>query len=173
MSSRDSRLVAYLFVGAGEAMQPLVQINKLMLSTLSERVPIVGWASVSDSEIRHCTQKENEDVGGNRAERDKEVRELLEMIDNLVQANKGKYYTNDMYKRNEKNETVLTDIQGKKWRTSYFPVEVGCRSFVSQTCWRALGSLGLTGTVRRSLVGKVRRQTQEASGWVWRKREKQ
>lgn len=40
--------------------------------------------------------------GGNHADREVEVIELLEMIDNLVTENEGKYYTNDMYKRNEK-----------------------------------------------------------------------
>ncbi|CAC5417465.1 unnamed protein product [Mytilus coruscus] len=72
-----------------------------------------------------------------------------------------------------KYQELVTDIQEKNWRTWYFPVEVGCRGFVSQTFWRALGSLGLTGPVRRSLVGKVGRQAEEASGWVWRKREEQ
>ncbi|XP_052072873.1 GTPase IMAP family member 7-like [Mytilus californianus] len=39
---------------------------------------------------------------GNRAEREEEVKELLQMIDDLVKENEGKYYTNDMYKRTEK-----------------------------------------------------------------------
>ncbi|XP_071145365.1 uncharacterized protein [Mytilus edulis] len=72
-----------------------------------------------------------------------------------------------------KYQELVIDIQEKNWRTWYFPVEVVCRGFVSQTFWRALGSLGLTEPVRRSLVGKVGRQAEEASGWVWRKREEQ
>ncbi|CAG2197927.1 unnamed protein product [Mytilus edulis] len=40
--------------------------------------------------------------GGNRADREAEVIELLEMVDDLVKENNGKYYTNDMYERNEK-----------------------------------------------------------------------
>ncbi|XP_071171102.1 uncharacterized protein [Mytilus edulis] len=70
-------------------------------------------------------------------------------------------------------QKLVTDIQEKNWRAWYFPVEVGCRGFVSQALWRGLGSLGLTGTVRRCLVGKVGKQAEEASGWVWRKREEQ
>ncbi|OPL20263.1 hypothetical protein AM593_04067, partial [Mytilus galloprovincialis] len=42
------------------------------------------------------------DNGGYRADREAEVIELLEMIDDLVKENEGSYYTNDMYKRNEK-----------------------------------------------------------------------
>ena len=56
-----------------------------------------------------------------------------------------------------KYQELVTDIQEKNWGIWYFPVEVGCRGFVSQTFWRALGPLGLTGPVRRSLVGKVGR----------------
>ncbi|XP_063448219.1 GTPase IMAP family member 4-like [Mytilus trossulus] len=40
--------------------------------------------------------------GGNRADREAEVIELLEMVDDLVKENDGKYYTNDMYEINEK-----------------------------------------------------------------------
>ncbi|CAG2225381.1 unnamed protein product [Mytilus edulis] len=65
--------------------------------------------------------------GGNRADREAEVIELLEMIDDLVKENDGKYYTNDMYKRNEKilkerweeekrkeTEKLETEIQSAK-----------------------------------------------------------
>jgi len=72
-----------------------------------------------------------------------------------------------------KYQQLVADIQDKNWRAWYFPVEVGCRGFVAQSFWRALGSLGLTGPGRRSLVGKVERQAEEASGWIWRKRDEQ
>ncbi|VDH91075.1 Hypothetical predicted protein [Mytilus galloprovincialis] len=65
--------------------------------------------------------------GGNRADREAEVIELLEMVDDLVKENDGKYYTNDMYKRNEKllkerweeekrkeTEKLETEIQSAK-----------------------------------------------------------
>ncbi|CAG2223731.1 unnamed protein product [Mytilus edulis] len=104
--------------------------------------------TVADSEIRHCSQKKSEDIdgsdlrwllnrteyrytafgyGGNRADREAEVIELLEMVDNLVKENDGKYYTNYMYKRNEKllkerweeekqkeTEKLETEIQSAK-----------------------------------------------------------
>ena len=72
-----------------------------------------------------------------------------------------------------KYDQLVTDIQNKNWKVWYFPVEVGCRGFVSQSLWRALGFLGLTGPGRRNLVGKVERQAETASGWIWRKRDEQ
>ena len=72
-----------------------------------------------------------------------------------------------------KYDQLVTDIQNKNWKVWYFPVEVGCRGFVAQSLWRALGFLGLTGPGRRNLVGKVERQAETASGWIWRKRDEQ
>ena len=50
---------------------------------------------------------------------------------------------------------MVTDIQEKKRRTWDFPVEVSCRGFVSQTIWKVLGSLGLTGPVKVACLEKL------------------
>ena len=60
-----------------------------------------------------------------------------------------------------KYQELVAEIQENNWRTWYFPVEVGCRGFVSQTFWRAMGSIGLMGSPRRSLVGKTGKQAKE------------
>ncbi|XP_071176224.1 uncharacterized protein [Mytilus edulis] len=70
-----------------------------------------------------------------------------------------------------KYQELVTDIQEKNRRTWYFPVEEECKGFVSQTFWRALGSLELTG-IEKKFVGKVGKQADEASGWVWRKKKR-
>ena len=70
-------------------------------------------------------------------------------------------------------QEVVIDIQEKNLKTWYFPVEVGCRGFVSQTFQIALGFLGRTGPVGICLVGIVWIQAEEASGWVCSKRDEQ
>ncbi|CAG2197928.1 unnamed protein product [Mytilus edulis] len=95
----------------------------LLSSCSAEESCSLQSEKVADSDIRHCSQKKSEDIdesdlrwllnrteyrytafgyGGNRDDREAEVIELLEMVDDLVKENDGKYYTNDMYERNEK-----------------------------------------------------------------------
>ncbi|CAG2225380.1 unnamed protein product [Mytilus edulis] len=50
----------------------------------------------------------------NRTEREEEVKELLQIIDDLVEENKGKYYTNEMYKRTEKYLTERWEEEKRK-----------------------------------------------------------
>ncbi|VDI73044.1 Hypothetical predicted protein [Mytilus galloprovincialis] len=64
-----------------------------------------------------------------------------------------------------KYQELVTDIKEKNLRIWSFPVEVGCRDFVSQTFQRTFGSLELTGPVRRSLLGNVW-ETGRGSFWL-------
>ena len=68
---------------------------------------------------------------------------------------------------------LLEECQQNKWKAVCFPIEVGCRGFPAQSFWRAMGALGLTGAKRKKLAGLVARRAEEASWWVWRKREEE
>ncbi|KAI8480671.1 hypothetical protein Bbelb_415640 [Branchiostoma belcheri] len=48
-----------------------------------------------------------------------------------------------------KYQELVSRCREKGWKTWYFPVEVGCRGFIGQTLWKALGQLGVTGKKRR------------------------
>ena len=70
-----------------------------------------------------------------------------------------------------KYQDLVADCQNNGYRTWCFPVEVGCRGFAAQSLWRALGSLGINGLERKRTIGEVCRAAENASRWVWRKRE--
>ena len=53
------------------------------------------------------------------------------------------------------------------FKTWCLPVEVGCRGFVNQSTWKALGMIGITGRKRREIVGKLAEAAEMASRWVW------
>ena len=68
---------------------------------------------------------------------------------------------------------LIEDIQQKKWKAWNFPIEIGCRGFASQTLWRAMRFLGIIGPTRKSLIANAGKRAEEASCWLWRKREEQ
>jgi len=70
-----------------------------------------------------------------------------------------------------KYQELVLDCQEKGWKCWCFPVEVGCRGFVAQSLWRALGSLGISGKARRKVVSDAGKRAETASSWIWKKRE--
>ena len=52
-------------------------------------------------------------------------------------------------------------------------LELSCgdrmQGFASNSLWRALGSLGISGQTRRTLIAKAGDQAERASNWLWRK----
>ena len=70
-----------------------------------------------------------------------------------------------------KYEDLLSNCQQNGWRAWNMPVEVGCRGFAAQSLWRALGTVGITGASRRKTVNQINRKAEDASQWLWRKRE--
>ncbi|XP_069118928.1 uncharacterized protein [Argopecten irradians] len=81
---------------------------------------------------------------------------------------------NDAYERKQaKYQDLVSDCQQRGWRMWCLPVEVGCRGFVGQSMWRALRIIGITGIERRRLIGRLCREAEVASMWLWKKREEQ
>ena len=72
-----------------------------------------------------------------------------------------------------KYQHLVEECQNNNWRAWNFPIEIGCRGFASQTLWRVLGSLGLIGPSRKKTVDSACRKAEEASCWLWRKRDEQ
>ena len=70
-----------------------------------------------------------------------------------------------------KYQGLVADCQDKGWKAWCFPVEVGCRGFVAQSLCRGLKNLGITGKARRKVVTAAGRSAEQASSWIWRKRE--
>ncbi|XP_019617765.1 PREDICTED: uncharacterized protein LOC109465064 [Branchiostoma belcheri] len=66
-----------------------------------------------------------------------------------------------------KYQEPVSRCREKGWKTWYFPVEVGCRGFIGQTLWKALGQLGVAGKKRREVTKRVTKTTVDASLWVW------
>ncbi|XP_078666098.1 uncharacterized protein LOC144908400 [Branchiostoma floridae x Branchiostoma belcheri] len=66
-----------------------------------------------------------------------------------------------------KYQELVSRCREKGWKTWYFPVEVGCRGFIGQTLWKALGQLGVAGKKRREVTKRVTKTTVDASLWVW------
>ena len=51
-----------------------------------------------------------------------------------------------------KYQDLVDECREGGWRVWCLPVEVGYRGFVSQSLWRALPIIGITGTTRKQLV---------------------
>lgn len=80
----------------------------------------------------------------------------------------------DAYERKMgKYQELVADCQERGWRVWCFPVEVGTRGFVGQSLWRALRVIGVIGLERRQLIGRLSREAEIASLWLWRRREGQ
>jgi hypothetical protein len=78
----------------------------------------------------------------------------------------------EAYERKKaKYQQLVEDCQQKGWKTSCLPVEVGARGFVGQSVWRALGILGMTGVSRKVTIAEIGRECEEASRWLWQRRE--
>ncbi|KAJ7993819.1 hypothetical protein DPEC_G00258670 [Dallia pectoralis] len=69
-----------------------------------------------------------------------------------------------------KYQSLISESQQAGWRAWNLPVEVGCRGFLGQSLWRALGMLGVRGATRKNLVNNIAKQAETASRWLWLKR---
>ena len=70
-----------------------------------------------------------------------------------------------------KYEALVDECRQNGWKARQFAVEVGCRGFAAQSLWQALGALGINGAKRKALITAVSRKAEDASNWLWRKRE--
>jgi hypothetical protein len=76
-------------------------------------------------------------------------------------------------RKRTKYQQLVEECRENGWKTSCYPIEVGCRGFAGQSLWQALRSLGVTGKTRSKLISDVMREAERASQWVWQKREEQ
>ena len=74
----------------------------------------------------------------------------------------------------ERKRLKYVDLQSQcnenGWKTTCFPIEVGCRGFVSTSLVSALGRLGMRGKDRKAVLRKVGEAAERASNWLWIKR---
>ena len=56
----------------------------------------------------------------------------------------------------------------KGWKTSIYPVEVGCRGYPASTMSRLIGDIGYSGRQRRSILAKLGRTAEECSMQIWK-----
>ena len=64
----------------------------------------------------------------------------------------------------------MTQGETEGWKTTCFPVEVGCRGYVAASLLTTLGKLGIRGKTRKSVIKKVGEAAERASNWLWIKR---
>ena len=71
-----------------------------------------------------------------------------------------------------KYEALAEECRDSGWRTTIFPVEVGCRGFPSQSVWRMFGALGIRGKAWKAAVHSLVTADERASSWLWLQRSK-
>ncbi|XP_069133239.1 uncharacterized protein [Argopecten irradians] len=72
------------------------------------------------------------------------------------------------HERKRTKYAELADECGiKGWQAWIFPVEVGCQGFPSQSCWRMLGALGITGKSRKTTIKELGKEAERAFHWLW------
>ena len=80
---------------------------------------------------------------------------------------------NSLCKKERKYEHLVKGCQANGWKASCHPVEVGCRGFAEQSVVRALAVLGIVGKTRRKTISAITTRAEDASRWLWMKRENQ
>jgi hypothetical protein len=79
--------------------------------------------------------------------------------------------TEEAYERKmAKYQELAGQCREKGWKTSVFPVEVGCRGFPAQSVWRMLSALGIRGKTRKEAARNLGNAAQRASSWLWLRR---
>ena len=69
----------------------------------------------------------------------------------------------------QKYQELKQECANKGWKVWCFPIEVGCRGFVSRSTWSALGALGIKGRKRTATVRKLEEAAETSSRWVFAK----
>ena len=74
--------------------------------------------------------------------------------------------------RKEDRYMELTmDLQQKGYKVWYFAFEIGARGMVGQSTYTILREIGLTSIVRSRALAHMSRAAEEASQWIWSKRD--
>ena len=98
-------------------------------------------------------------------EEEKEV-QLVELTvpheDNITSAHERK---------DNRYEAVVGEYEEAAWKTTYFPVEVGCRGFIATSITKWMRVAGLCPKKRNILTKALQETFDKASHWIWVKRE--
>ena len=80
--------------------------------------------------------------------------------------------TSEAHERKKAKYTELVEeYRAQGWRALNYPVEVGCKGFPAQSVWRCFTALGIRGKQRKAAVGKLCKEAERASCWLWMRRE--
>ena len=69
-----------------------------------------------------------------------------------------------------KYEHLLIEARQKGWRASCYPIEIGCRGFVSKSLSYMWRCLGLNSSRIKKVNSRLARETEMCSRWLWLKR---
>ena len=68
-------------------------------------------------------------------------------------------------------EALVGECEEAGWKATHFPVEVGCRGFITTSITKWMRVAGL-GPKNRNIITKALQETVEkVSHWIWMKRE--
>ena len=70
----------------------------------------------------------------------------------------------------EKYQELVEKCKFNKWRTAYYPIEVGCRGFAGRSGCRILNRLGMIEEKKRKAIRAISESAEKASRWLWIKR---
>ncbi|TWW81830.1 hypothetical protein D4764_01G0016450 [Takifugu flavidus] len=65
---------------------------------------------------------------------------------------------------------LAAEAEGRGWSVKVWPVEVGCRGFVSRTTTKLLKEMGIRGQAQRRVVKELAATAEQSSHWLWLKR---
>ncbi|TWW71679.1 hypothetical protein D4764_16G0001760 [Takifugu flavidus] len=65
---------------------------------------------------------------------------------------------------------LAAEAEGRGWSVKVWPVEVGCRGFVSRTTTKLLKEMGIRGQAQRRVVKELAATAEQSSYWLWLKR---
>ena len=74
-------------------------------------------------------------------------------------------------RKQRRYEGLVAELEATGWKVDYFPVEVGCRGYVGTSVRRWLSKAGLGPRKASTLVRELQETAQQASHWIWNKRE--
>ena len=67
----------------------------------------------------------------------------------------------------EKYEDLREQCVRNGWTTNVFPIEVGCRGFITNSTTVSLNNLGLSPSDKRRCIEKIQDKALTASSWIW------
>ncbi|TWW57325.1 hypothetical protein D4764_07G0000440 [Takifugu flavidus] len=65
---------------------------------------------------------------------------------------------------------LAAEAEERGWSVKVWPVEVGCRGFVSRTTTKLLKEMGIRGQAQRRAVKELAATAEQSSHWLWLKR---